>query len=104
MSTITSPKKTPDRKVAQGLTTGSIVGIITAIFMAVFHKNLPVQVITFLPMALGVLGHFAGSYMAPYQPRIAELLVEAKAMLAQLGINVNVTNTPPVATSSITKV
>ena len=62
-------KRTPDRKVAQGLTVGSVAGIISAVFMAIFHKHIPLDIVTALPMVLGVLGHFIGSYLAPYTVR-----------------------------------
>jgi hypothetical protein len=77
-------KKTPDRKVAQGFTVGTIIATITAVFTTVFHKSMPVEAIAALPAGLGLLGHFFGSYLAPYEPRIQEIIAYAKALIADI--------------------
>jgi hypothetical protein len=79
--------KKPIAKVTVGVTTGTIVGLITSIFMIVFHKSLSPDVIAILPMAIGVLGHFLGSYLTPYIPAIDEIIAYVRALLA---------NVPPV--------
>jgi len=84
-------KRTPDRKVAQGVTVGTIVATITAVFVTVFHKSLPAVDVAALPAAVGLLGHFFGSYLAPYEPRIQEIIAYAKALIA----DVPAANLPP---------
>lgn len=77
-------KKTPDRKVAQGGIVGVIVGAVAAIFTTVFHKSLDPAVIAGLPTMLGLLGHFFGSYLAPYEPRIEEIIAYVKKLVNEI--------------------
>lgn len=84
VSMVKSTKKTPDRKIAQGLTVGTIVAAITAIFTTIFHKSMPVEVATALPAILGLLGHFFGSYLAPYEPRIEEIIAYVKKLVNEI--------------------
>ena len=77
-------KRTPDRKVAQGVTVGGILGVVTALIMALSHKSLTPNELAFIPMAVGVIGHFVGSYLAPYVPRINDIIAYVKALLAEV--------------------
>lgn len=77
-------KRTPDRKVAQGTAVGTVVGLITTVFMLVFHKSLPVAVVTALPAILTLVSHFLGSYFAPYVPRVEEAIAWVKKLLNEI--------------------
>ena len=81
---VKTSKRTPDRKVSQGGIVGAIVGIISTVFMTVFHKNLDPVVIAGLPTLLGLLGHFFGSYLAPYEPRIEEIIAYVKKLVNEI--------------------
>ena len=83
MATVTA-KRTPDRKVAQGVTVGAIVAAIAAVFTTVFHKSLDPAVVAGLPAILGLLGHFFGSYLAPYEPRIEEIIAYVKKLVNEI--------------------
>jgi ABC-type polysaccharide/polyol phosphate export permease len=44
----------------QGITPGFIAGVITAIFMVVFHKSLPQEVVASLPFVVATVFHYFG--------------------------------------------
>jgi hypothetical protein len=44
----------------QGVTIGTVVAAISAVFMVVFHKSLPVEVVALLPVAVGFIAHYLG--------------------------------------------
>lgn len=57
----------PDRKIGAGAISGGIVGIISVIFTALFHRSLTPEEIAIIPAALAWIGHFLGGYLTPYK-------------------------------------
>lgn len=49
-----------DKPVLQGVSIGSVVTAISAAFMFLFHKHLPLEVVTFLPVAIAFVAHYFG--------------------------------------------
>ncbi len=48
----------------QGVTVGTVVTLISAVFMLVFHKHLPVEVIALLPVLVSFGAHYLGIQFA----------------------------------------
>lgn len=75
-------KRTPDRKVAQGGVVGVVVAAVTAFIMSKFHLSADVKEL--VVAGLAVAGHFVGSYLAPYEPRIEEIIAYVKKLLNEV--------------------
>jgi threonine/homoserine/homoserine lactone efflux protein len=44
----------------QGVTIGTVVSAISALFVILFHKSIPVEVVALLPVAVGAVAHYLG--------------------------------------------
>lgn len=63
----------PIKKVSVGLTTGTIAAVVGWVVVHVFHQHFSPAEAAALVGALGVLGHFFGSYLTPFVPEINQL-------------------------------
>lgn len=76
-------KRTPDAKAWFGITAGGVAALIAGL-LTHFGFNVTGSELTLITTGVGLLGHFAGTYFAPYEPRIAEIVAEAKRLLKEL--------------------
>lgn len=75
-------KRTPDRKVAQGGIAAIIAGAVTAWLSSRFHFT-PLETQIIPPLVTAAAG-FVAAYMAPYQPRIEEIIAWVKKLLNEV--------------------
>jgi len=60
-----------------GVTIGTVVTLISSVFMFIFHKQLPSEVVAFLPAIVAFVGHYLGVNFA--MTRAAKQLIEEDA-------------------------
>jgi len=75
-------KRTPDRKVVQGGIVGVLVAAATAWVESHFHLSADWK--TLIVTGMGIVGHQIGSYLAPYEPRIEEIIAYVKKLLNEV--------------------
>lgn len=76
-------KRTPDAKLWFGITTGGVVAVVTGLLTKLgFHMS--PQEVTFLTAGVGLLGNAVGTYLAPYEPRVEEVVAEAEKIWNEL--------------------
>lgn len=76
-------KRTPDAKFWFGITTGGVVAVVTGLLTKLgFHMS--PQEVTFLTSGVGLLGNAVGTYLAPYEPRVEEIVAEAEKIWNEL--------------------
>lgn len=76
-------KRTPDAKLWFGITTGGVVAVVTGLLTHFGFKLSPEEV-TFLTAGVGLLGNAVGTYVAPYEPRVEEIVAEAEKIWNEL--------------------
>ena len=79
-------KRTPDTKLWFGITTGGVVAVITGLVTNLGYHMSP-DMVTMLTAGVGLVGHFVGSYLAPYEPRVEEVVAEAEKIWNELHQN-----------------
>lgn len=62
-----------DKVTLTGVTIGTVVTLISSAFMFVFHKQLPVEVIAFLPAVVAFVAHYLGITFATTRAALKEL-------------------------------
>jgi hypothetical protein len=75
-------KRTPDRKVTQGSIAAVITGAITTFITQRFH--LTTLEASLIPTLVSIGAYFAGSYIAPYEPRIEEIIAYVKKLMNEV--------------------
>lgn len=76
-------KRTPDAKAWLGLSLGGVVAVITGL-LAHFGFKVSGNELTILTAALGLAGHFLGTYLAPYEARASEIVAYVEKLWAEL--------------------
>lgn len=76
-------KRTPDAKAWFGITLGGVVAVVTGL-LSHFGFNVHGQELTFLTAGLGLVGHFLGTYFAPYEPRAEEIIAYVEKLWKEL--------------------
>lgn len=72
-----SSKKTPDSKAWFGISSGTIMAAVVGL-AAHFGFNVTGTELTLITVIVGLVGHFAGTYLAPYEPRMEEIVTQAR--------------------------
>ena len=62
-----------DKVTLQGVTIGTVVTLISSVFMIIFHKQLPVDVIAVLPAVVAFFAHYLGITFATTRAALKEL-------------------------------
>jgi uncharacterized protein YacL len=67
-----------DKVTLTGVTIGTVVTAISSVFMFIFHKQLPLEVVTFLPVVVAFIGHYLGVTFATTRAALKELAEDQK--------------------------
>jgi len=59
--------------VLKGVSIGTVVTVISSVFMFLFHKSLPIEVVTFLPAVVAFIGHYLGINFALTRAAMKEI-------------------------------
>lgn len=76
-------KRTPDAKAWFGITTGGVVAVLVGLISRLGYHVSGVE-LAWLTSSVGLVGHFLGTYLAPYEPRVEEIVAEAEKIWQEL--------------------
>jgi hypothetical protein len=57
----------------QGVTIGTVVTVISSVFMIIFHKSLPIEVVALLPAVVAAVAHYFGINFAMTRAALKEI-------------------------------